>query len=379
METPPFIRSFEDNQSSLMDRFERLSFEAHLNNALLGRSLSESGFSSMYNAVLDHDPSPPTHVEKQDCHKVRRGLRLNKMLKNLMKPIRYCSRRITRGKKQEAYDLDARSFKKWQTFSKSEKKELVVVAGKDQMNSSSIPVADLEKQQDKAPEKQSESVHEPAKEVNLTIVVCNGDSSRGHEAIELAQIYGPAEREESPKKVCLSRNSSSHEQCSRVCQQEKEEALIELGCLCRGGLAKAHRSCIDAWFRTKGSNQCEICQAVAVNVPPPETQPTTNYWVWRIDPSYRQEQRERGCFSPLWVAFSILIGGLMLDVLISITLGVSALPVNIIIGVIVVLGLGTALRLTLEFCYEWSLRRAVQRAVQRRESALNNIAYPSAL
>lgn len=119
METPPFIRSFEDNQSSLMDRFERLSFEAHLNNALLGRSLSESGFSSMYNAVLDHDPSPPTHVEKQDCHKVRRGLRLNKMLKNLMKPIRYCSRRITRGKKQEAYDLDARSFKKWQTFSKS--------------------------------------------------------------------------------------------------------------------------------------------------------------------------------------------------------------------------------------------------------------------
>ncbi|KAJ6753450.1 E3 UBIQUITIN-PROTEIN LIGASE MARCH11 ISOFORM X1 [Salix purpurea] len=32
----------------------------------------------------------------------------------------------------------------------------------------------------------------------------------------------------------------------------------------------------------------------------------------------------------------------LLDVLISITLGVSALPVNIIIGVIVVLGLGTA-------------------------------------
>lgn len=117
METPPFIRSFGDNQSSLMDGFERLSFEAHLSNALLGRSLSESGFSSMYNAVLD-DP-PPVHVENQDCHKVRRGLRLNKMLKNLMKPIRYCSRRISRGKKQEGYDLDARSFKKWQTFSKS--------------------------------------------------------------------------------------------------------------------------------------------------------------------------------------------------------------------------------------------------------------------
>lgn len=95
------------------------------------------------------------------------------------------------------------------------------------------------------------------------------------------------------------------------------------------------------------------------------------------------------------MALSILIGGLLLDVLISIVLGVSALPVNIIIGtyfipiwhllylqiqsssvpsfwsalnfkcigtgVIVVLGLGTALRLALEFCHEWSLRRVTQR------------------
>uniref|UniRef100_A0A803PMA9 Uncharacterized protein n=1 Tax=Cannabis sativa TaxID=3483 RepID=A0A803PMA9_CANSA len=87
----------------------------------------------------------------------------------------------------------------------------------------------------------------------------------------------------------------------------------------------------------------------------------TNYWVWRIDPASRSQNQDRGCFSPLWVAFSILIGGLMLDVLISITLGVSALPVNIIIGVIVVLGLGTALRLALEFCHEWSMRRVAQR------------------
>ncbi|XP_021900503.1 uncharacterized protein LOC110816567 isoform X3 [Carica papaya] len=156
----------------------------------------------------------------------------------------------------------------------------------------------------------------------------------GKEELELPDVA-------SPKKGCLPRTSSSHEQC-RVCQQEKEEVLIDLGCQCRGGLAKAHRSCIDTWFRTKGSNQCEICQSVAANVPPPESQSTA-------------------CFSPLWVAFSILIGGLLLDVLISVTLGVSALPVNIIIGVIVVLGLGTALRLSLEFCHEWSLRRVVQR------------------
>ncbi|GLU17635.1 hypothetical protein SLE2022_339950 [Rubroshorea leprosula] len=192
----------------------------------------------------------------------------------------------------------------------------------------------------------------------LTIVVTNeeGKLAKDVESSEV-ELHSVA----SPKKASLSRTDSSNEQC-RVCQQEKEEVLIELGCRCRGGLAKAHRSCIDVWFRTRGSNKCEICQAVAGNVPPPETQTShTNYWVWRIDPNYRPHDRERGCFSPLWVAFSILIGGLLLDVLISITLGVSALPVNIIIGVIVVLGLGTALRLALEFCHEWSLRRVVQR------------------
>ncbi|CAA7060555.1 unnamed protein product [Microthlaspi erraticum] len=203
------------------------------------------------------------------------------------------------------------------------------------MHSSSISAGDPEKQQqDKAPENQSES----ANEVNLTVVVCNGDSSQSH---ELAQISVPAESEESSELVCFSSNASSHEQC-RVCLQEKQEALIDLGCRCRGGLAKAHRSCIEAWFLTKGSNRCEICQVLAVNVPPPETRP--------------------GCFSPRWVAFSILIFGFMLDVLIIVPLGVTALPVGILIGVIVVLGLGTAVRLGLEFLYDWCLRRAVHRA-----------------
>ncbi|AQK65029.1 RING/U-box superfamily protein [Zea mays] len=68
---------------------------------------------------------------------------------------------------------------------------------------------------------------------------------------------------------------------------------------------------------------------------------------------------ENGWFSPLWVAFAILIGGLLLDVLISVSLGVSALPVNIIIGVLIVLGLGTALHLALECCHEWGSRRNV--------------------
>uniref|UniRef100_A0A0D9XKR2 RING-CH-type domain-containing protein n=1 Tax=Leersia perrieri TaxID=77586 RepID=A0A0D9XKR2_9ORYZ len=125
------------------------------------------------------------------------------------------------------------------------------------------------------------------------------------------------------KEVELVRSDSFDEQC-RVCQQKTEEPLVDLGCRCRGDLSKAHHT------------------QVAVNIPPPETQAS-------------------GWFSPLWVAFAILIGGLLLDVLISVSLGVSALPVNIIIGVLIVLGLGTALRLALECCQEWGSRRRMPR------------------
>ncbi|KAG8092006.1 hypothetical protein GUJ93_ZPchr0012g18936 [Zizania palustris] len=164
------------------------------------------------------------------------------------------------------------------------------------------------------------------------------------------------------KEAELARSDSFDEQC-RVCQQKTEEPLVDLGCRCRGDLSKAHQTCISVWFRTRGSNKCEICQQVAVNIPPPETQTSTSYWVWRVDSAYGRGRggRERGWFSPLWVAFAILIGGLLLDVLISVSLGVSALPVNIIIGVLIVLGLGTALRLALECCQEWGSRRSMPR------------------
>lgn len=162
----------------------------------------------------------------------------------------------------------------------------------------------------------------------------------------------------------LSRSDSDREEC-RVCQQQIEEALIDLGCGCRGELSKAHKSCIMKWFRIKGSNKCEICQNLAVNVPFPESQPSANYCVWRVESAYGatnggQVVRARGCITPLWVAFAVLIGGLLLDVLLSILLGVSALPVNIIIGVLIVLGLGTAFRLALECCHEWGTRRHAQ-------------------
>ncbi|RRT73236.1 hypothetical protein GW17_00055047, partial [Ensete ventricosum] len=147
----------------------------------------------------------------------------------------------------------------------------------------------------------------------------------------------------------------------RVCQQQTEEPFIDLGCRCRGELAKVHRSCIEIWFRTKGSNKCEICQQVASNVPFPELQPSTNYWVWRVNSAHGrgQQQEERGCWNPLWVAFALLIGGLFLDVLISVSLGISSLPVNIITGVLIVLGLAAALRLSMECCQEIGAARHI--------------------
>lgn len=189
----------------------------------------------------------------------------------------------------------------------------------------------------------------------------------------------------SSKKTCLTTSESFHDQC-RVCQQQAEEVLIDLGCQCRGGLAKAHLSCIHTWFLIKGSNKCEICQQIAINISLPESEPSTvprNYWVWRVHPSFRgsvaepEAERER-LYSPLWVAFSILVCGLLLDVLISISLGVSALPVNIIIGILVVLGLGTALRLVLECFLEMCLRRSVQ-SMDRNDSLGGPLGYHTAV
>ncbi|KAL6640932.1 hypothetical protein ACP70R_019113 [Stipagrostis hirtigluma subsp. patula] len=225
----------------------------------------------------------------------------------------------------------------------------------------------------------------PAPAAVLTIVISRPEEEEAH-AREAKAIAPPSPEDgdgqardasvsvtaaAAAKEADLPRSDSfdDYEQC-RVCQQKTEEPLVDLGCRCRGDLAKAHRTCIDVWFRTRGSNKCEICQQVAVNIPPPETQASTSYWVWRVDSTYGRGRggRERGWFSPLWVAFAILIGGLLLDVLISVSLGVSALPVNIIIGVLIVLGLGTALRLVLECCQEWGSRRSVTRSMPRLEN-----------
>ncbi|KAH7307744.1 hypothetical protein KP509_22G075000 [Ceratopteris richardii] len=159
---------------------------------------------------------------------------------------------------------------------------------------------------------------------------------------------------------------SMAEHC-RICQLTTDEPLIELGCHCRGELAKSHRSCIQQWFDNKGSNKCEVCRQVATNLPAPVSRPLHNFWTWRLSHSYGQGALQRwqglGQFHPLLAALLILVAGLLFDVLISYYLGASALPVNIIIGVLVVLGLGTAARLIMECCHQ----RAITRSIRRME------------
>ncbi|KAK4804160.1 hypothetical protein SAY86_003977 [Trapa natans] len=102
-----------------------------------------------------------------------------------------------------------------------------------------------------------------------------------------------------------------------------------------------------------------------MNVPPPPPLPAVNSWIWRVDPTIRRslvtEDRRQACSTPLCVAFVIVVGGLLLDVLLSMTFGVSAVPINVIIGVVIILGLGTSLRLMLDCYHEWSSRRPVPR------------------
>ncbi|KAF5737293.1 hypothetical protein HS088_TW13G00172 [Tripterygium wilfordii] len=71
------LRRFGDEQSTLLDRFERLSFEVQLNQAILNRSFSEP-------AVGRFQPPLVTQEVQQGR---RSGFCFRKVLKKLLKPI----------------------------------------------------------------------------------------------------------------------------------------------------------------------------------------------------------------------------------------------------------------------------------------------------
>ncbi|KAG6474088.1 hypothetical protein ZIOFF_068012 [Zingiber officinale] len=45
----------------------------------------------------------------------------------------------------------------------------------------------------------------------------------------------------------------------RICQDEDEDANMEIPCSCRGSLKYAHRKCVQKWCNEKGDTTCEIC------------------------------------------------------------------------------------------------------------------------
>ncbi|CAA0830592.1 Unknown protein [Striga hermonthica] len=71
------FKGFGDEQSTLFDKYERLSFEVHLNQAILGRSFSEP-------AAMSLRPPP-----KQGARPGKRGLGsgFQKVIKKLLSPI----------------------------------------------------------------------------------------------------------------------------------------------------------------------------------------------------------------------------------------------------------------------------------------------------
>ncbi|KAI3795689.1 hypothetical protein L1987_38346 [Smallanthus sonchifolius] len=103
------MKRFGDEQSTLLDRFERLSFEVQLHQAILGRSLSEP------RPRAPRYQSPPSESEVAQGrrrHYHHRRLGFQKVLKKLFKPI-------FGDRKGESIPPDQKNFKLMKAFSKS--------------------------------------------------------------------------------------------------------------------------------------------------------------------------------------------------------------------------------------------------------------------
>ncbi|KAI5663148.1 hypothetical protein M9H77_22471 [Catharanthus roseus] len=114
------LQKFGDEESTLLDQYERLSFEVQLNQAILGRSLSEpSTLASRRRAAL----SLPPPQQSQVCSGGggggrRRKSGFQKVLKKLLKPIMGVGRGIQR-KEISSNREHQKDNKLWKTFSRS--------------------------------------------------------------------------------------------------------------------------------------------------------------------------------------------------------------------------------------------------------------------
>ncbi|XP_024402943.1 uncharacterized protein [Physcomitrium patens] len=232
----------------------------------------------------------------------------------------------------------------------------------------------------------------------------NTPADLGHSAVVIpdAQLASSVDLEtvrtfvfaSGPGRTISSWSTDSAAEHCRICQQRSEEPLIELGCACRGEMAKSHKSCIETWFKNKGTNKCEVCQCVAENIPAPGTTPAPHFWVWRLGgqsaiggqtpmsshaggssqaglesglmlnrPVLLTVVRRHPLVLVLWLGVLAFMTYLFVDSINKSTIGYAAIPIGFIFGVLVVLGLGTFIRLVLECCQE----RNVQRRIQQME------------
>lgn len=81
------LRKFGDEQSTLLDQFERLSIEVQLNQAILRRSLSEPAAGRSKPAALLPLQRQQQPLVTQEVRQGRRGSGFGKVLKKLLKPF----------------------------------------------------------------------------------------------------------------------------------------------------------------------------------------------------------------------------------------------------------------------------------------------------
>ncbi|KAL5073311.1 hypothetical protein RYX36_012295 [Vicia faba] len=117
MDEAAMIRKrFGDEQSTLLDQFERLSFETHLNKAMLQRSLSEPRFVrsvSQQPRLVSVAPTTIPLVNQVKQGRRCRGSGFRKVVKKLLKPFLWRKN----GARKE--DVEFQNPLSWKAFSRS--------------------------------------------------------------------------------------------------------------------------------------------------------------------------------------------------------------------------------------------------------------------
>lgn len=112
------VKKFGDEHSNLLDQYERVSFEARLKEAMLGRSLSEPRTMRSQPQLLTASVAvgPPYNYRYQDQPR-KATFNFNKIINKLLKPILHRKSRARATAKKEFPDF--KNPMSWKALSKS--------------------------------------------------------------------------------------------------------------------------------------------------------------------------------------------------------------------------------------------------------------------